>query len=212
MNRPPAQTTRPDGYTQDRASQWVSAAVDAQRDHLVVDTCAGPGGKATAIGAGRVIALDVQPHRAALVAGNALQYRHPEVHVAVADGRRVPLAPGRADRVLVDAPCSGLGVLARRPDARWRIAADDVGRLAILQRELLQEARRLVRPGGLLVYSVCTLTAAETAGVDNWIASEHSDLKPVPLADPWEPVGRGWRLLPQTHGTDGMYVLRLQAP
>ncbi len=212
MNRPPTPTVRPDGYVQDQASQWVAAAVDAGPEDLVVDVCAGPGGKATGMAAGRVVALDLQPHRAGLIAANARRYRHRNVHVGVADGRRVPMARGRADRVLVDAPCSGLGVLGRRADARWRIQSDDVGRLAILQRELMHEARSLVRPGGVLVYSVCTLTAAETGGIDNWLAREHPDLAPLAVGDPWEPVGRGWRLLPQAHGTDGMYVLRLQAP
>lgn len=212
MNRAPDVTVRDDGYVQDRASQWVAELVGATSGEVVVDTCAGPGGKATAIGASTVIALDRQPHRASLVVENARRYGHPEVHVAVADGRCPPLPAQSADRVLVDAPCSGLGVLGRRPDARWRIDAADVARLAALQRELIDGAARLVRPGGTLVYSVCTLTAAETIDVDGWLASTHPALRPDPPDNRWEHCGRGGRLLPQAHGTDGMYVLRLRAP
>ena len=113
----------------------------------------------------------------------------------------------------VDAPCSGLGVLRRRPDARWRIQPDDVERLAALQRDLLDGAAALVRPGGMLVYSVCTLTLDETEGIDRWLGSAHPELvaQPPPGA-PWEPLGRGARLLPQAAGTDGMYVIGLHRP
>jgi 16S rRNA (cytosine967-C5)-methyltransferase len=204
--RPP--TVRADGYVQDLASQWVAELVGASSVALAVDTCAGPGGKATALGAARVLAFDVQPHRAALITENATRYQHLEVHVAVADGRHLPLPAGCADRVLVDAPCSGLGVLGRRADARWRIEAGDVDRLARLQRELVDEAFRIAKPGGLVVYSACTLTSAETVGIDE--AFRGCDAEPV--GEPWEPLGRGARLLPQTLETDGMYVLRLRAP
>jgi 16S rRNA (cytosine967-C5)-methyltransferase len=129
----------------------------------------------------------------------------------VADACLPPLRPGSFDRVLVDAPCSGLGVLRRRPDARWRIQAADVPRLAALQRRLLAAALPLVAPGGLLVYSVCTLTLAETAGIDRWLAKAHPEMTPVaPPGSPWERVGRGARLLPQTAGTDGMFLLMLR--
>jgi 16S rRNA (cytosine967-C5)-methyltransferase len=212
MNRAPSVTKRADGYVQDEASQWVAAVVDAAPGDLVVDTCAGPGGKATAIGADRVIALDLQPHRAGLVVENARRHKHPEVRVAIADGRSLPLAAASADRVLVDAPCSGLGVLGRRADARWRIKAADVERLAALQRELLTAAIAVLRPGGVLVYSVCTLTAAETSSIDDWLGNAHPQLVASQVGGPWEAHGRGARLLPQTRATDGMYVLRLHAP
>jgi 16S rRNA (cytosine967-C5)-methyltransferase len=111
--------------------------------------------------------------------------------------------------VLVDAPCSGLGTLRRRPDLRWRIEADAVGRLAGLQRRLLAAAAGLVRPGGTLVYSVCTLTAAETTGIDGWLAVAHPGLVPAPPPDePWQAWGRGAMLLPQASGTDGMCLFR----
>jgi 16S rRNA (cytosine967-C5)-methyltransferase len=209
--RPP--TARADGYVQDRASQEVVEVLAVSDGDVVVDVCAGPGGKATGVQNARVVAaLDLQPQRAALVAANAARVGAGAVHVAVADGRHPPLRAAAADRVLVDAPCSGLGVLGRRADARWRIEAGDVGRLASLQRSLVAAAMDIVRPGGSLVYSACTLTAAETSGVDDWLRSEFPAWQGVAPGPPWTPRGRGGRLLPQDHGTDGMYVLRLTRP
>jgi 16S rRNA (cytosine967-C5)-methyltransferase len=127
------------------------------------------------------------------------------------DGRHASFPAKSFARVLVDAPCSGLGVLRRRPDARWRIDASGVERLSVLQRELLDSAVALVRPGGTLVYSVCTLTARETVEIDRWLATAYPELEPLaPLEPPWKPRGRGAILLPQAAGTDGMAVLRFR--
>jgi 16S rRNA (cytosine967-C5)-methyltransferase len=201
---------------QDQASQAVAALVDAHPGHRVVDVAAAPGGKATALGeraAGRgtVLALDVDAGRTRLIARAAQRLALPSLHTVVADARRTPILAGSADRVLVDAPCSGLGVLRRRADARWRITPGAVDDLVVLQREMLAAAAALVRAGGVLVYSVCTLTAAETEGIDEWSAGALPDFAALaPPAVPWRPVGRGARLLPQAAGTDGMYVLRLE--
>src|SRR6185295_5815886 len=130
------------------------------------------------------------------------------VHVIVGDARRPPFRNEVFDRVLVDAPCSGLGVLRRRPDARWRAQPEDVGRLAILQRQLVDAAVALVASGGVLVYGVCTLTAVETLGIDAHLARAHPDLEPLgPPGAPWRAHGRGGLLLPQDADTDGMFVL-----
>ncbi len=205
-------TTRDDGYTQDRASQWVAELVGAEPGERVLDLCAAPGGKATALAAGGafVVAADVRSARAGLVAGNAERTGTADrVAVVVADGVRPPLRPESFDRVLVDAPCSGLGVLHRRADARWRLEPGAVERLAALQAELVLAAADLVRPGGTLVVSVCTLTAAETTGVDAVVAECRPDLVPLPPpGDPWVPWGRGALLLPQARGTDGMALHR----
>jgi 16S rRNA (cytosine967-C5)-methyltransferase len=207
MDQPPEVTERPDGYVQDRASQWVAESVEAQPGERVADVCAAPGGKATALD-GTVVASDASLVRAGLVAGNAARVGRP-VHVVAADARRPPYRPAGFDRVLVDAPCSGIGVLRRRPDARWRVDADAVGRLAALQREIVESAIGLLRPGGTLVYSVCTLTEAETLGLNRWLADAHPELAQIePLGDPWRPHGRGALLLPQAAGTDGMAVFR----
>lgn len=206
---------RPDGYVQDPASQMVAAHVDARPGQRVLDLCAAPGGKATALaGLGAsVTAVDNRASRCALVTANARGLGSTSLRVVVADGRRPPFPEGCFERVLVDAPCSGLGVLRRRPDARWRVAPDDVGRLAGLQRDLLAAAAPLVAPGGRLVYSVCTLTRAETLEIDRWAASALAGWRAVPVpASPWQRLGRGGLLLPQSAGTDGMYVLGLLAP
>lgn len=211
MNEPAEVTERDDGYVQDRASTFVAGLVGAAAGMLVVDLCAAPGGKATALaGSGAtVLALDRRPARAGLVAANAAKLRLGPLPVLVADGRQPPLRPGRADRVLVDAPCSGLGALRRRPDARWRVDEAAVERLVVVQRELLEAAVMLVRPGGELIYSVCTLTTAESTGVAGALAAAHEDLEPLAPPDaPWEPWGSGARLLPQAAGTDGMALFR----
>jgi 16S rRNA (cytosine967-C5)-methyltransferase len=217
MNEPAAVVERPDGYVQDQASQQVAGAVGARPGERVLDLCAAPGGKATVLAAAgaRVVAADVRPRRAGLVQANAHRLGLAAgVAVVVADGTRPPLRAGTFDRVLVDAPCSGLGTLRRRADLRWRVEPSSVDQLAALQRRLLAAAADLVRPGGTLTYSVCTLTAAESLGVDDWLADHRPDLVPTPAApaDPpgagWEPWGRGAVLLPQTSGTDGMCLFR----
>jgi 16S rRNA (cytosine967-C5)-methyltransferase len=226
MNRAAEVTVRSDGYIQDRASQLVAAEVGATTGERILDLCAAPGGKATAMaapgppadasataGPDLVVAADLSLERARVVQTNGARLDLHRMATVVADGTRPPWRSGSFDRVLVDAPCSGLGVLRRRPDARWRVQPDDLARLAALQRRLLVSARTLVRPGGTLVYSVCTLSLAETAAIDRWLATDHADLVPLPPpGPPWEPVGRGARLLPQAEGTDGMYLLRLRLP
>ncbi len=211
MDEAPSPTVRRDGYVQDLASQWVAAAVDARAGDRVVDLCAAPGGKATALASSgaSVVAADLRPARAGLVASNAARLGTASVAVVVADALHPPLRPQSFDRVLLDAPCSGLGVLRRRPDARWRLGADAPDRLAALQRGLVVAAAGLVRPGGELTYSVCTLTAAESLGVDGVLAAARPDLEPIdPPGDPWRPWGRGAILLPQAAGTDGMCLFR----
>jgi len=213
MNRPATVTVRDDGVVQDRASQWVAVYTGAAPGELVADVCAGPGGKTTgmaAAGPDLVVASDVNETRAGLVRDNAHRLGAANVAVLVADGAAPALRAGASDRVLVDAPCSGLGVLRRRPDARWRIDPDAPERLAQLQRRLLAASARLVRPGGRLVYSVCTLTRAETVDVDRWAETALAEFEAAPPpGPPWRPWGRGALLLPQDADTDGMFVLGL---
>lgn len=219
MNEPAEVTKRDDGYTQDLGSQWVAEAVGPQQGERVLDLCAAPGGKATAMAqaGAHVVAADVRAQRAELIASNVLSIADEnkrttggKVSVVIADGRRPPWPNGTFDRVLVDAPCSGLGVLRRRPDARWRVQPDDADRLASLQRELLSASIGLLKSGGTLVYSVCTLTKTETLDTDDWLATTYPKLEPLPaLNSPWRAHGRGSLLLPQSEGTDGMFCLRL---
>ncbi|MGH9188229.1 MAG: transcription antitermination factor NusB, partial [Acidimicrobiales bacterium] len=213
MNQPATVTERADGYVQDRASQWVADAVEAGPGGRVADLCAAPGGKATALAATRafVVAADLHAGRVGLLRSNAdsLDIGRDRLVVLVADGTRPPFGTRSFDRVLIDAPCSGLGALRRRPDARWRISAASVERLAGLQQALVDAAVPLLRPGGMLVYSVCTMTAAESLGIDDDVAKRWPALDPLPaLGEPWRPWGRGGLLLPQDAGTDGMALFR----
>ncbi len=170
----------------------------------MLDLCAAPGGKSTEI-AGRgasVVAVDLHPGRAGLVAGNAHRLGHSSrlegngLAVVVADGTAPPFPHDTFDAALVDAPCSGLGALRRRPDARWRIKPADISVLAALQRKLLESAAPLVAPGGTLVYSVCTLSTAETAGVTGATGPELGVLGFTEQSS---------RLLLPTSGHDGMF-------
>ncbi len=209
MNEPPPVHERTDGYIQDQASEWVADLVGATSGETVLDVCAAPGGKATAMAStgAFVIAADLQAHRAALVADNAdrLGYRLP---VVVADGTAPPFAAATFDRVLIDAPCSGLGALRRRPDARWRITSADIDDLVAIQQHLLGAAAPLVMPGGVLVYSVCTITAAESIDHPTPVGFE---VITDALPDPWSRFAQGFRLLPQDADTDGMVIIRYRA-
>jgi 16S rRNA (cytosine967-C5)-methyltransferase len=210
MNQPAAATVRDDGYTQDLASQLVVAAVEASPSELVVDLCAAPGGKATGL-AGRgavVVAGDVRPNRARLLAANA-ERLGAEVRPMIADGTRPPIRPGAVDRVLVDAPCSGLGSLRRRADARWRIDSGAPERLARLQTELVLAGLDLLRPGGTLTYSVCTLTVAESAGVLEAVLERSRAALVDPPGPPWRSEGGIALLLPIR--VDGMMLFTLRA-
>ena len=204
MNMAPSVHVRDDGYTQDLGSQWVAAAVPAVSGDVVLDVCAAPGGKATAIAAtgATVVAADVQEHRAHLVAQNAAGTN---ARAVVADGTNPPFAPATFDHVLLDAPCSGLGTLRRRSDARWRITAADVSHLAPLQQALIDASAPLVRVGGTFTYSVCTLLAAES--VDHRLPDGFEPITERPAGE-WRPFGAGWRVLPHDADTDGMVLLR----
>jgi 16S rRNA (cytosine967-C5)-methyltransferase len=209
MNRPPPVTERPDGYYQDLASQWVAEAVGALPGERVADLCAAPGGKSMLLAAtgATVVAGDVRIGRVGLIRSNA-----PDLPVVAADGLHPPLRPRSFDRVLIDAPCSGLGTLRRRPDARWRIDAGAPARLAAVQRALIDAGIELLKPGGVLVYSVCTLTEREGPDLARALLDRapFEELGP-PESGAWERAdGVGYRIRPSVADTDGMYLLRLR--
>jgi 16S rRNA (cytosine967-C5)-methyltransferase len=207
MNEPPPVTRRDDGYVQDESSQWVAANLRAEPGERILDMCAAPGGKATALASGgaTVIAADHRANRVSLVRANASGLDL-EIPMIVADGTSPPFPPGAFDAVLLDAPCSGLGALRRRADARWRIDAADIVELAALQRRLLTSAADLVRPGGRLLYSVCTVTAAESIHHPVPHGFEVDDGRPH--VGRWHAFGHGWRVLPHEADTDGMVMIR----
>jgi 16S rRNA (cytosine967-C5)-methyltransferase len=226
MNVAASPHVRADGYVQDPGSQAAAEHMAALLragvrrgvgegegpPAPVLDVCAAPGGKATlmARSASFVVGADLAPPRARMLAGNVRRLGLANLGVVVADGLAPPFRGSSFAGVLVDAPCTGLGVLRRRPDARWRVRPEDAERLGALQRGLLASAVPLVAPGGVLVYSVCTMTRAETVEVDDWLSGAlpagWGDVV-APPAPPWEPLGRGALLLPQAAGTDGMYLL-----
>jgi 16S rRNA (cytosine967-C5)-methyltransferase len=202
---------------QDQASQAVVAVLDPQPGERVLDLASAPGGKATAAAErmsarGAVVAADVHPGRVRTVMRAAMRLGLGDMILPViADGAHPAVRDGAFDRVLLDAPCSGLGVLRRRPDARWRIQPGDVEDLAGLQRNLLAAAAPAVKRGGRLVYSVCTLTRPETFDIDEWAKGELPELHALdPPGPPWRPHGRGAILLPSDAHSDGMFVLVLE--
>jgi len=210
MNAPGPPTLRGDGFQQGAASLWVTEALAPEPGALVVDCCAAPGGKASALSlaGASVVALERVRGRARAMArrwgGTG------GIALVQADATAPPLAAGIADAVLVDAPCSGLFTLGRRADLRWRVDPSSPARLARLQRELLDAASVLVRPGGRLVYSVCTFSVEETKGVDEWLGVAHPELVAEEVRSGGEPWGRGALAWPEADGADGMFLLVLR--
>jgi 16S rRNA (cytosine967-C5)-methyltransferase len=193
---------------QDEGSQLVAvtladATLDGD-DTRWLDLCAGPGGKAALLGAlasqrgARVVANEVLEHRAELVRQGVRLLDN--VEVTTADGRHGPWEPASFDRVLVDAPCTGLGALRRRPESRWRRSEADLDDLVPLQRALLGRALDLVRPGGVVVYATCSPHLRETHGVVDAVASGRDDVE-VETTHQW------W---PHIDGTDAMFCALLR--
>jgi len=208
-------------YTvQDEASQLVVALLDPRPGERVLDACAAPGAKSTAIGervgeTGRVVAVDRHPRRLGLVRRDARRLGIPCIETHERDASRPLTDLDAFDRVLVDAPCSGLGTLRRNPDARWRIQPRDVERLAELQLAILRQAAAVLRPGGTLVYSTCTVLPEENENVVEAFLSEAPEFGRAPLEAVPEPVrplldaGGHLRTWPHRHETDGFFAARL---
>jgi 16S rRNA (cytosine967-C5)-methyltransferase len=194
---------------QDEASSWVVDLLEPQRGERVLDACAGPGGKAADIAcrAGEVVAADVAEGRVRLV-GETARRLGVRVRLLLQDAARPALRPG-FDRVLVDAPCSGIGTARRRPELLWRVERRHLSTLARLQVRLLAGTASLLRPGGVLVYSVCTFPRAETEAVCRAVQSKVPTLEPDPIRPPeGGPAGPSARLWPHRDGTDAMFVAR----
>jgi 16S rRNA (cytosine967-C5)-methyltransferase len=212
---------------QDEGSQLVAAAladapVDGPDDRWL-DLCAGPGGKAALLAAlagsqgARLLASERQEHRARLVASTTKRAGTGLLGVVTADGTRPAWADGTFDRALVDAPCSGLGALRRRPESRWRRTPEDLDQLLPLQQALLASALDAVRPGGVVAYVTCSPVLAETSGVvsaalaarDDVHLEDAAPLLPA-IADLAGPLPGTVQLWPHRHGTDAMFLALLR--
>jgi len=214
---------------QDEGSQLLALLLDAKRGEMVVDFCAGAGGKTLAIGAtmrntGRLYAFDVSAHRLDALKPRLARSKLSNVHpAAIAHERddRVKRLAGKIDRVLVDAPCSGLGTLRRNPDLKWRQSAQAVQELTAKQAAILQSASRLVKSGGRLVYATCSVLPEENEAIAEAFGAAHPDFEPqeagellaalkVEGADRMcsggESGARYLRLWPHRHDTDGFFA------
>ncbi len=209
---------------QDEASMLISHLLAPAPDETLLDTCAAPGGKTTHLAAlarnrATIQALDLHPNRLHYIEEGARRLGCSGISARAWDMSTTPgfLAPGSFDGVLVDAPCTGLGVLRRNPEARWRLSEKDIRQLADRQRTILDQAGRLVRPGGRLIYSVCTVTPEETIQrVAEFLASRPdfrrvnlNDLLPGTCAELLDSDGN-LRTWPHRHGMDGFFAVRLE--
>ena len=192
---------------QDPGAQLAAALVEAQPGERILDACAGVGGKALQMAdetgsAARIDAVDLSAQKLALLQENRLRLGVSGITTRKLDLRQ-PLPPGLGpyDRILLDAPCTGLGTLRRHPEAKWRRSADEVPRLAALQADLLENVTERLRPGGVLVYSVCTLTRREGPERIEAFLGRHSDL---------EREGEPRLVLPHRDLADGFYLCRLR--
>ena len=210
---------------QDEGSQLLALLTDAKRGEMVVDFCAGAGGKTLALGAamrntGRLYAFDISGHRLDALkprlARSGLSNVHP-VQISHERDDRVKRLAGKIDRVLVDAPCTGLGTLRRNPDLKWRQSPKTVAESQVRQCAILAAAAKMLKPGGRLVYATCSLLAAENeAVVEAFAAQAGRDFEPLEVADLLDEAGvaeaqslteGAWlRLWPHRHRTDGFFA------
>lgn len=209
---------------QDEGSQLLAQLVGAKRGEMVADFCAGAGGKTLALGAlmrntGRLYAFDISEKRLAKLkprmARSGLSNVHPVVIAHEKDAKIKRLA-GKLDRVLVDAPCSGLGTLRRNPDVKWRQTPEGVAELNVKQASILASAARMVKPGGRLVYATCSILDEENEGIVQAFLAEHADYALVPasqvLAEQKVDLEMGdyLKLYPHLHQTDGFFAAILE--
>ncbi|HEY0818817.1 MAG TPA: RsmB/NOP family class I SAM-dependent RNA methyltransferase, partial [Rhizobacter sp.] len=216
---------RGDVEVQDEGSQLLSLLTDPKRGEMVVDFCAGAGGKTLALGAamrntGRLYAFDTSGHRLAALkprlARSGLSNVYP-AQIAHERDERIKRLAGKIDRVLVDAPCSGLGTLRRNPDLKWRQSPESIEELRVKQAAILASAARLVKPGGRLVYATCSVLAQEDEAIVTQFTESHGkEFRLLPAADLLEKAhvseastlvrGDFLRLWPHRHGTDGFFA------
>ncbi len=206
---------------QDSSAQLVSHLLDPQPGDVVIDACAAPGGKTTHLAElmrdeGKICACDRAASRLKKLQENAQRLQLQSIQIFTGDSRNFPQFTNSADKVLLDAPCSGLGTLHRRPDIRWRVTPATVQELSLLQGELLQQAATWVKPGGILVYATCTLHPQENEGVIQSFLDRHSrwQIEPPPPDSPLAAFStpQGWiKVWPHRYQMDGFFMARLKA-
>lgn len=209
---------------QDESSMLAGRALMPRPGARVLDTCSAPGGKTTHLaelmeGRGNILAVDLHPHKLGLIKENCRRLGIKNVQTMAADARNLPGDLHEwADYILVDAPCTGLGVLRRRPDARWRKEPDQLPAIVRLQAEILAGAARCLKKGGVLVYSTCTITREENLGQIHEFLARHPDLSMEDLT-PYLPASLDtqgtmrsgyFEILPHRHGMDGFFISRLR--
>ena len=209
---------------QDEGSQLLAQILGAKRGEMVVDFCAGAGGKTLALGAqmrntGRLYAFDISEKRLARLkprlARSGLSNVHP-VLIAHENDAKIKRLAGKIDRVLVDAPCSGFGTLRRNPDVKWRQTAPGVDELNVKQLSILEGAARLIKPGGLLVYATCSLLAEENEHIVEQFLAKYPAYSLRPMSDVLAEqkielaMGDYLKLMPHLHQTDGFFAAALE--
>jgi 16S rRNA (cytosine967-C5)-methyltransferase len=204
---------------QDSSAQLVSHLLDPQAGDVVIDACAAPGGKTTHMAElmadqGKIWACDRAASRLKKLKENSQRLQLQSIQICTGDSRNFPQFTNCADRVLLDAPCSGLGTLHRRPDIRWRITPETVQELSVLQGELLEQAATWVKPGGVLVYATCTLHPQENEEVIQPFLEQHSHWQ-IKQPSPDSPLSafstpQGWlKVWPHRYQMDGFFMVRL---
>jgi 16S rRNA (cytosine967-C5)-methyltransferase len=209
---------------QDEGSQLLAQVLGAKRGEMVVDFCAGAGGKTLALGAqmrntGRLYAFDISEKRLARLkprlARSGLSNVHP-VLIAHENDAKIKRLAGKIDRVLVDAPCSGFGTLRRNPDVKWRQTADGVDELNTKQLSILEGAARLIKPGGLLVYATCSLLVEENEHIVEQFLAKYPAYTLRPMSQIFAEqkidlvMGDYLKLMPHLHQTDGFFAAALE--
>lgn len=204
---------------QDSSAQLVSYLLDPRAGDVVIDACAAPGGKTTHIAElmgdqGKIFACDKTASRLKKVKENAQRLQLNSIEICTGDSRNYPQFTNLANAVLLDAPCSGLGTLHRRPDIRWRSTPANIKELSILQGELLEQAATWLKPEGILVYATCTLHPQENEAVIQSFLARHAHWQiDPPLNSPLEAFAmpEGWiKVWPQRHQMDGFFMVRLK--
>jgi 16S rRNA (cytosine967-C5)-methyltransferase len=205
---------------QDSSAQLVSHFLDPQPGEVIIDACAAPGGKTTHIAElmqdrGNVWACDRTPSRLRKLQENIQRLNLNSIKICIGDSRNLPQFINSADRVLLDAPCSGLGTLHRHADARWRQTPETIQELSTLQKELISHTSTFVKNGGVLVYATCTLHPTENEAVIESFLAENANwqIEPLSINSPFFAYStpQGWlKVLPHQHGMDGFFMARLR--